>query len=172
VQGALPSNEALQLSTADDGPVDAGQQYQVRMPRVDRQLLFVAALVFVAALGWVGTSATLGVEMATDLDQTIPIVLAVFAGTATSISVQVVIDFLRRRRQSAHTASLRETACACHAETLRAIADLAARLDLAPAPGEDTQAPARAAQVFEMGRRIGQRQAARAMTEAGTPPGS
>jgi hypothetical protein len=128
VQGALPSNEALQLS-ADDGPVDAGQQYQVRMPRVDRQLLFVAVLVFVAALGWVGTTATLGVEMATDLDQTIPTVLAVFAGTATSVSVQVAIDFLRRRRQWAHTASLRDTACACHAETLGAIAALAQRVE-------------------------------------------
>jgi hypothetical protein len=171
VQGDQPNNEALQLN-ADEHPVQAGQAYQVRMPKVDRRLIFVAVLVFIAVLGWVTTIVVTAVVVTSELDATIPIIAAVFAGMTGSISVQVAIDFLRRRRQWAYNASLRETACACHAETLQAITDLTARLDLAPALGEETQVPAHAAQVFEMGRRIGQRQAARAMAEAGTPPGS
>jgi hypothetical protein len=171
VQGEQSGNEALQL-TGDEDPADAGN-YEVRIPKLDRGLILVVALVFVVVLGWAATITAVAVEMATDLDAVVPIVAAVFAGMAGCISVQVAIDFLRRRRQWAYTTSLRETACLCHAETLKAIADLARRLDLAPADeAPAAEPPPHAAQVFEMGRRVGARQAARALAQSAAPLGS
>ena len=148
-------------------------------PTVDRSLIAVVALVAAAAFLWLVSIAAITAEANSAFDRGIAIAILVVAATVTLIAFQVIFDFARRRRDHAHTDGIHKMAAACHADTIEALADMArkveqisARLDDAGVPpvpllaGVDSTEPGRAeaTKVFEIGRRIGRREAERSLT--------
>jgi hypothetical protein len=145
----------------------------------DGAVMTVAAVGMIAAVAWLAALALISVHLAGHTDPQLGVFLTVVAATLTLVGVHLGLDLSRRRRLVAALDRLGGRIADEHHATDEALGALAREIEqlsaavlgqrrqtVEHAGGEDvaelTEAQRlQASQVFEMGRRVGQRQAGR-----------